>query len=110
MSGVSTRLCERPEGQRLFDLLHAGDTLVVRWVDRLGRNYDDDVEAIQCLMKRGIVIRTVINGFTFDGATTDPVQKAVRDSLIALMPATAQRPGPRPRRTRREPERACQGE
>jgi hypothetical protein len=33
---------------------------------------------------------TVIDGFTFDGATTDPVQKAVRDSLIAFMAASAQ--------------------
>ena len=41
ISGVSTRLVERPEGRRLFDLLRDGDTLVVRWVDRLGRNYAD---------------------------------------------------------------------
>jgi DNA invertase Pin-like site-specific DNA recombinase len=39
ISGVSTRLCERPEGRRLFDVLREGDTLVgvVRWIDRLGR-------------------------------------------------------------------------
>jgi DNA invertase Pin-like site-specific DNA recombinase len=36
ISGVSTRLAERPEGKRLFDMLRTGDTLVVRWVDRLG--------------------------------------------------------------------------
>jgi tripartite-type tricarboxylate transporter receptor subunit TctC len=47
VSGVSTRLCERPEGKRLFDLLRRGDVLVVRWVDRLGRNYDDVVETIR---------------------------------------------------------------
>jgi putative DNA-invertase from lambdoid prophage Rac len=41
-------------------------------------------------MKRGVVIQTVINGMTFDGATKDPVQKAVRDALIAFMAATAQ--------------------
>jgi hypothetical protein len=28
-------------------------------------------------------LKTVVNGFTFDGAMMDPVQKAVRDSLIA---------------------------
>lgn len=89
-SCISTRLCERPEGRRLVDLLRRGDTLVVRWVDLLGRNCDDVVEAIQCFIKRGIVIKTIINGFTFDGATTDPVQKAVQDSLIAFMAGTAQ--------------------
>jgi putative DNA-invertase from lambdoid prophage Rac len=36
------------------------------------------------------VIKTVINGMTFDGATKDPMQKAVRDALIAFMAATAQ--------------------
>jgi len=41
-------------------------------------------------MRRGVVIRTVINNMTFDGATKDPVQKAVRDALIAFMAATAQ--------------------
>jgi putative DNA-invertase from lambdoid prophage Rac len=40
-------------------------------------------------MKRRIVIKTVINRSTFDGATTDPVQKALRDSPIAFMAATA---------------------
>ena len=89
-SGVSTRLVERPEGRRLFDKLRAGDVLVVRWVDRLGRNYDDVVETIREFMRRGVVIKTVINGMTFNGVTKDPVQKAVRDALIAFMAATAQ--------------------
>ncbi len=30
VSGVSTRLAERPQSRRLFDILRAGDTLVVR--------------------------------------------------------------------------------
>jgi DNA invertase Pin-like site-specific DNA recombinase len=32
----------------------------------------------------------VINGITFDGATKEPMQCAVRDALIAFMAATAQ--------------------
>jgi putative DNA-invertase from lambdoid prophage Rac len=71
VSGVHTRLAERPEGRRLFDKLGAGDTLVVRWVDRLGRNYEDVCDTIREFMRRGVIIRTVINGFTFDGATKD---------------------------------------
>lgn len=89
-SGVSTRLVERPEGKRLFDKLRRGDVLVVRWIDRLGRNYDDVADTIRDFMRRGVVIKTVINGMTFDGATKDPMQKAVRDALIAFMAATAQ--------------------
>ena len=41
-------------------------------------------------MRRGVVVRTVINGLTFDGATKDPMQKAVRDALIAFMAAMAE--------------------
>jgi putative DNA-invertase from lambdoid prophage Rac len=90
VSGVHTRLAERPEGKRFFDKLRAGDVLVVRWVDRLGRNYDDVCDTIRQFMGRGVIIRTVINGMTFDGATKDPIQKAVRDALIGFMAATAQ--------------------
>jgi putative DNA-invertase from lambdoid prophage Rac len=90
VSGVSTKLAERPQGRRLFDLLRSGDTLVVRWIDRLGRKYQDICETIREFMQRGVVIRTVINGITFDGATQEAMQCAVRDALIAFMAATAQ--------------------
>jgi putative DNA-invertase from lambdoid prophage Rac len=90
VSGVSTRLVERPEGRRLYDKLRCGDILVVRWVDRLGRNYEDVCDVIRQFMRRGVIIRTVINNMTFDDATKDPMQQAVRDALIAFMAATAQ--------------------
>jgi DNA invertase Pin-like site-specific DNA recombinase len=90
ISGVATRLIDRPQGRRLYDLLRSGDVLVVRWVDRLGRNYADVTDTIRDFMRRGVVIRTVINAMTFDGATQDPIAQAVRDALIAFMAATAQ--------------------
>lgn len=90
VSGVSTKLSERPEGRRLFDKLRKGDVLVVRWVDRLGRNYEDVTETIRHFMRMGVIIRTVINKMTFDGSTDDPIEKAVRDALIGFMAATAQ--------------------
>lgn len=90
VSGVSTSLAERPQGKRLFDKLRAGDTLVVRWVDRLGRNYRDVTDTIRHFMRQGAVIRTVINGMTFDGSSADSMQQAVRDSLISFMAAMAQ--------------------
>jgi DNA invertase Pin-like site-specific DNA recombinase len=90
VSGVTTSLEDRPQGRRLFDMLRAGDTLVVRWVDRLGRNYQDVSDTIRAFMRRGVVVKTVINRMTFDGATKDPMQMAVRDALIGFMAATAQ--------------------
>ncbi|GJD86681.1 Serine recombinase PinR [Methylobacterium hispanicum] len=89
-SGLTTALRDRLQGRRLFDMLRRGDTLVVRWVDRLGRNYGDVCDTIRELMRRGVIVRTVINNLTFDGATSDPMQQAVRDALIGFMAATAQ--------------------
>src|SRR4028119_1832789 len=89
-AGISGPLAQRPVGRRLFDMLRKGDVLVVRWVDRLGRNYQDVSDTIREFMRRGVVIRTVINTMTFDGATTDPMQQAVRDALIAFMAAMSQ--------------------
>ncbi|MGO8422538.1 recombinase family protein [Rhizobium ruizarguesonis] len=90
ISGVNTTLAERPQGKRLFDRLRGGDVLLVRWVDRLGRNYRDVTDTIRHFIRQGVVIRTVINGMTFDGSTSDPMQQAVRDSLISFMAAMAQ--------------------
>lgn len=42
-------------------------------------------------MRQGVIIRTVINNMTVDGATTDPIQQAARDALIALMAAKQHR-------------------
>lgn len=90
LSGVTTRLVDRPEGKRLFDMLRTGDTLIVRWVDRLGRDYRDVSDTIREFMQRGVIVRTIIHGLVFDGATKDPMQQAVRDALIGFMAATAQ--------------------
>jgi putative DNA-invertase from lambdoid prophage Rac len=81
----------RPQGRRLFDLLRSGDALVVRWVDRLGRNYQDICDALREFTRRGVVIRTVINGITRSTARhKDAMQCAIRDALIAFMAATAE--------------------
>ena len=90
VSGVSTPLAERPNGKRLFDLLRDGDTLVVRWVDRLGRNYDDIQKNIRLFLDRGVTIRTVINGMTFDAKPTDAMAKAIRDAMLSFMSAMAE--------------------
>ena len=90
VSGVAVPMKDRPEGKRLFDMLRSGDTLVVRWVDRLGRNYADVTNTIRAFIERGVIIRTVINNMTFDGSTTDPMAMAIRDAMIAFMAASAQ--------------------
>ena len=89
-SGVTVKLADREGGKRLFDMLREGDTLVVRWVDRLGRNYQDVTDTIRAFINRGVTIKTVINGMVFDGTTKDPTKKAIRDALIGFMAAMAE--------------------
>jgi DNA invertase Pin-like site-specific DNA recombinase len=92
VSGVSTRLKERDQGKRLFDLLQPGDTLLVRWVDRLGRNYEDVKEVIETFNKKGVAVATVINGMVFeaDHKLTDPTLKASRNAILGFMAALAE--------------------
>jgi putative DNA-invertase from lambdoid prophage Rac len=40
-------------------------------------------------MAEGVIVKTVTNTMVFDGSTTDPSQKAVREAMIAFMAATA---------------------
>jgi len=54
--------------------------------------------AIREFIRRGVIVRTVINGMVFDGTTKDPMQMAVRDALIGFMAAIDRR---RPRRRRK---------
>jgi putative DNA-invertase from lambdoid prophage Rac len=74
----------------LLDKLRPGDVLVVRWLDRLGRNYDDVRDTVQTLMRKGVIVRTVTNNFTFDGSQADPIQKSIRDALLVFMSAIGQ--------------------
>ncbi len=60
----------------MLDMLRNRDTLGVRWVDPLGRNYADVVDAIREFMRRRVIVQTVINGMTFDGSTAEPMQVA----------------------------------
>lgn len=90
VSGVSVKMKDRPQGRRLFDMLRPGDTLVVRWVDRLGRNYEDVTATIRLFLERGVTIRTIINSMVFDGQPKDAMSKAVRDALIGFMAAMAE--------------------
>lgn len=92
VSGVETLLRDRDQGRRLFDLLQAGDTLLVRWVDRLGRNYRDVKQVIEHFNAKGVTVKTVINNMTFeaDYKLADPTLRAARDAILAFMAALAE--------------------
>ena len=90
ISGVQVPLAKRDGGKRLFDLLRDGDVLVCRWIDRLGRNYDDIQMNIRLFLDRGVTIKTVINGMTFDARPRDAMGKAVRNAMLSFMSAMAE--------------------
>ena len=54
------KLSERKNGKCLFSPLREKDVLVVRWVDGLGRNYDDIKKNIRLFLDRGVTIKTVM--------------------------------------------------
>jgi DNA invertase Pin-like site-specific DNA recombinase len=90
VSGVQIPLAERNGGKRLFDLLRDDDVLVCRWIDRLGRNYDDIQKNIRLFLDRGVTIKTVINGMTFDAKPKDAMSKAVRDAMLSFISSMAE--------------------
>lgn len=89
-STIRLPLHEREYGQRLPDILHTGDTLVVRWIDDLGLTHADICDALRRLMTVGIIVRTIVGGVVFDGAARDPVERSRRDSMLGLLDATGQ--------------------
>ena len=90
VSGVQVPLAEREGGKRLFDMLRNGDVLVCRWIDRLGRNYDDIQKNMRLFLERGVTIKTVINTMTFDAKPKDAMGKAIRDAMLSFMSAMAE--------------------
>ncbi|MCL1039471.1 recombinase family protein [Shewanella submarina] len=81
---------ERPElGALLKHGLRSGDTLVVWWVDRLGRDYDDVGQVMRDLLHKGVTIKTINQGMTFS-YTGGTQQKMVTDMLITMLVGMAE--------------------
>lgn len=103
VSGVSTALRDRDQGKRLFDMLQPGDTLLVRWVNRLGRDYKDVKNTIETFLNQGVTVKTVINNMVFqpDYMLQDPMQIAARDAVLAFMVGIAEAEATAAREARR---------
>ena len=56
---ISGKNFNRPKYQALKDLMDTGDTLVIKSLDRLGRNYQQIKEEWNDISKRGIYIRVL---------------------------------------------------
>lgn len=51
MEKISGKSFDRPEYKRLMKKLKQGDTLVIKSIDRLGRNYDEIIEQWRIMVK-----------------------------------------------------------
>src|ERR1700732_3579047 len=66
LSGTSTRQ-QRPGLAALLDYARQGDAIVVVGIDRLGRNAAEVMATIRDLGERGIVLRSIREGFGSHG-------------------------------------------
>jgi putative DNA-invertase from lambdoid prophage Rac len=87
VSGYHVAPLDREQWTNLERCLRAGDVLVVRWLDRISRRYDELHATMRRLMDKGVLVRCTLNGMTFDGRATDAIAKATRDAVLAFMAA-----------------------
>jgi DNA invertase Pin-like site-specific DNA recombinase len=85
VSGISTRFAERDGGRRLLDKLQAGDVLVVRWLDRLGRNYDNVRDTVQAPGRYG-------NMMMNPSQASEVSHSSISPAIVAGLSTTARPP------------------
>jgi DNA invertase Pin-like site-specific DNA recombinase len=67
--GISGSTTSRPELDRLMSELRAGDTLIVKRLDRLGRSTAHLTSTVEDLGRRGITFRSLDEGLATDTAS-----------------------------------------
>lgn len=87
LSGYHVAPLLRPEWAKVEHDLRHGGVLIVRWLDRISRRYDELHTTIRRLMALGVRVECTLNGMVFDGGAVDPIQKATRDAVLAFMAA-----------------------
>lgn len=71
---------DRPELNKLVDMLHEGDTLIVTKLDRLGRSLSKTSELITDLIERGVTINIITLGVL----SNNSVNTLMRNVLLAF--------------------------
>ncbi|MBQ6208080.1 MAG: recombinase family protein [Oscillospiraceae bacterium] len=82
---------ERPGYQALVTKLNSGDTLVIKSIDRLGRNYDEILEQWRFLTKEKQVWITVLDMPMLDtGAERDLLSRLISEIMLQVLSYVAQ--------------------
>lgn len=87
VSGYHVAPDEREQWRKVEHDLRHGGVLIVRWLDRISRRYDELHRTMRRLMDLGVRVECTLNGMEFDGTATDPIAKATRDAVLAFMAA-----------------------
>ncbi|MDO3559672.1 recombinase family protein [Ralstonia pseudosolanacearum] len=87
VSGYHVAPDDREQWRKVEHDLRHGGVLIVRWLDRISRRYDELHRTMRRLMDMGVRVECTLNGMAFDGGATDPIEKATRDAVLAFMAA-----------------------
>ncbi|PTR03801.1 DNA invertase Pin-like site-specific DNA recombinase [Paraburkholderia sp. GV068] len=87
VSGYHVAPAEREQWRKAEHDLRHGGILIVRWLDRISRRYDELHATMRRLMALEVRVECTLNGMTFDGKAKDPIEKATRDAILAFMAA-----------------------
>lgn len=87
VSGYHVAPDDREQWRKVEHDLRYGGVLIVRWLDRISRRYDELHRTMRRLMDMGVRVECTLNGMAFDGGATDPIEKATRDAVLAFMAA-----------------------
>lgn len=68
--------------------LRKGDSLIVWWVDRIGRDYEDAEKVVRDLLARGVIIKTLNQSRTFE-YTGDTMTDMITNVQITMITAMA---------------------
>lgn len=81
---------DRPEYQRMLRRLKDGDTLIIKSIDRLGRNYDGILEQWRDLSKRGVGIVVLDMPILDTSKDRDLTGRLISDIVLQLLSYVAQ--------------------
>lgn len=81
---------QRPEYKKLMNRIKPGDTLVIKSIDRLGRNYDGILEQWRELTQRGVGIRVLDMPLLDTSKDRDLTGRLISDIVLQLLSYVAQ--------------------
>lgn len=68
---------ERPELQRMLEYVRQGDIVYVHSLDRLARNFDNLLDIIKQLNKKGVIFKSLKENLTLDGLNNNPMDMLI---------------------------------